>query len=649
MGFMRAGKILHIDLTNEKISHEPTNAYTERFYGGHGINLKILFDRVGPDVDPLSPENLFILGTGPFTGTMIPGTGRTSVAAKSPQSGLMGRSNIGGYWAPELKYAGYDNLIVTGKADNPVYIAIHNDKVELRDAAAFWGMDTYQTQTAIRKELGDPEAQIMCIGPGGENLVKYATIITRLGNGAGRTGMGCVMGSKNLKAIAVRGTKGVKIAEPDRFMELCMETNRILNSDDGYGEIINRKERKSYADIGGSGNNVLGNFLTTSWPEETVLEEGLDALWADYGTQLIGCFNCPVRCMEYYVVPEIGPSVLSCTIYSEMGRGIENKDAMLWFEMSSYCQKYGIDPTSAAGMISWATELYEKGIISERDTDGVSMTVGNREARFGILEKIVKREGFGDILAGSVDEAVNKMGDESAYYMMHVKGIHALHDNFVNHRDLAIALATGNRGDWIQGHWNNQPFDTILEGLPEVEKRWASSIIEEALGKYGLNQSDVTVDAYECKAALMAFHRKLVSVSDMLLNCKWHSTWTLCKAMGIENQARLLSAGEGVDHSVEELFEAAERIHALERAYNAREGLTRQDDKLPKRFFEKPILGYRPDDILDPEKFEKMKDEYYEAMRWDVKTGVPTSQTLKLLGLPDVAEDLENRRMISNA
>ena len=643
MPYMRAGNILNVDLTTGQVKTEPIAPYSERFLGGHGIDLKILYDRVRPEIKPFDPENVLIFGSGPFTGTMVPGSGRTAVGAKSPQTGLMGRANFGGYWSPELKFAGYDHLAITGKATKPVYIAINNDRIEIRDATHLWGMDTYQTPRTIQKDLGDPDVQVVCIGPGGENLVVFATVISELGHGGGKTGMGAVMGSKNLKAVAVRGTKGVKIADPQKFMEACLEADRLLRENPRFAEFSTVGTTNipiQYHD----GSGVLGNYQSTHWAQAE--ESNITKFWEKYGQKKVGCFNCPVQCMEYYFIPEFGPSVASCVMYLDLTWGLQNADTMRWYELNCQCQKYGIDPTSTVGMINWAVELYEKGIINEKDTGGVPMVVGSKEATVGMIEKIVKREGFGNLLASGVDAAVTKIGRDSEDYMIHVKGMPLVHGNRFNFRGSAIASATGNRGDWVAGRtWAPGKIEMLAEGLPEAESQWVLQTFETALKKHGLDASSLTWDSYEGKAALMALQRKLISVTDMLLNCKFHSSW-LMGAIGIELQARLLSAGEGRDWSIEELFKAGERIHALERAYNIREGFTREDDTLPKRFFERPMPGFFPDDILDHKKFEQMKDEYYETMRWDVKTGLPTRETLVDLSLDDVAADLEKRGLL---
>lgn len=643
MQYMRAGNILKVDLTTGKVSKEPTSSYVKNFVGGHGINMKMLYDQVGPEIKAFDPGNCLIFGTGPFTGTMVPGSGRTAVAAKSPQTGFMGRANFGGYWAPELKYAGYDHLVITGKASKPVYIAIDNDRVEILDATNLWGLDTYHTPTAIQKELREPQAQVVCIGQGGEKQVVFATVMSQLGHGGGKTGMGAVMGSKNLKAVAVRGTKGVKIAKPQKFMEVCLEAHKALKEAPRY-EYYSTNGLTDIPHTYAPDAAILGNYQSTVW--DKVSEVDITKFWKEHKYKKVGCFNCPVRCMEYYSVPELGPAITSCVFYIDPTWGLQNADPKLWYEFTCQCQRYGIDPTSTVGMINWATELYEKGIIDEGDTDGVSMVAGSRESTVGMVEKIVKREGFGDLLASGVEKALDKIGRGSEDYMMHVKGIPLVHANRFNLRGSAIAAATGNRGDWVGGRtWTPDTLEEITVDLPEPERHMALFAFEEALEKNGLDTSSLTWDSYEGKAALMALQRKLVSVTDMLLNCKYHTTWSMC-AVGIELQARQLSAGDVRNWSIEELLEASERVHALERSYNYREGFDRTHDDLPKRFFTQSIPGVYPDDVLDREKFERAKDEYYEAMKWDVKTGAPNRDTLVAMGLEDVAADLDKRGLL---
>ena len=248
-----AGKILRIDLTNRKIENEPTSSYVQQYIGGRGVNDRILYEEVSPEVTPLSPENVIAFGCGPLTGTLFPGSGRTQITSISPETGLLGNSNMGGYWAPELKYAGYDHLVIKGKAEKPVYIFIDNDQVEIRDASSLWGKDTYNAQEILRKELDDPEVQILCIGRAGERLINYASIQHFLGDAAGRNGMGAVMGSKNLKAVVVRGTRTLKIGKPEEFLEIVLKAHELLKKSSLYEEYTKHSSGHGQ-DIAGKGD-----------------------------------------------------------------------------------------------------------------------------------------------------------------------------------------------------------------------------------------------------------------------------------------------------------------------------------------------------------------------------------------------------------
>ena len=310
MGNLYGGSLLRVDLSTGEIKKTPTRRYSDLWLGGRGFNTRILYEETDNKTDPLGPDNVILFSVGPFTGTMVPGSGRVEIAAKSPVTGIQGMSNMGGYWGPELKYAGYDSVIVKGAADKPVYISIYNDTVEIRDAAHLSGKDTYQTQDAIRDELGDPEVEVACIGPAGENRIAYASIHTRLGNAAGRTGMGTVMGSKNLKAIAVRGTKGVTLADPERFMELCLEAMEIQKPLLAMG-----KTTDLFANDPPTWALTLGNYEASEWVKQKEVRNGHKPYWEKHknrqGNGITGCFNCQVRCMDYYDHPQKGPLVAS--------------------------------------------------------------------------------------------------------------------------------------------------------------------------------------------------------------------------------------------------------------------------------------------------------------------------------------------------
>ena len=656
MGYMNGGTILRVDLTSGKITKEPTSRYEKLWIGGRGLNARIMYEEVGPDVKPLDPENILMFSVGPFTGTMVPGSGRVEVAAKSPVTGIQGMSNMGGFLGPEIKYAGYDSLIITGKATKPVYIAIDNDDVRIRDASNLQGMDTYDTPVAIRKELGDPDVEVACIGPAGENGVSYATIQTKLGNAAGRTGMGTVMGSKNLKAIAVRGTKGVSIAEPERFVDLCMEAFEVQKPLLSMAQTIDAvsNDPPSWA-------CVLGNYDGSEWEAQKSLKGGHIPFWEKHknkvGDGKIGCFNCQVRCANYYDLPDFGTLIASCNLYASTMWVLKDPDFISWYTYSTKCQRDGVDATSFTRMIAWAMELYEQGKITKKDTDGIELTWGNSDAINRMLDKIVRREGFGDVLASTVKDARDRIGRE-VKEALHIKGVPMGGTNVMNWRPRAIAAAVNPRGgDEYRTRYGS--FDSLGGGdgtshitgmaTPDSwEAKKAMSIVDEITAKKEIKKKNAGLDQfdYQARGSLAALSHKMVAVSDTLGQCRWNTIF-LNIGVSIEFQAEAMSAGKGEKTTIEDLLEAGARVAAQEKAYSLREGLTREQDTLPKRLFNYQMPGAFPDDKIDPEKFEEMKDEYYEAMGWDAETGIPTFKTLEDLQLSDVATDLEKLGKIS--
>ena len=364
-----AGKILRVDLTRKKITIEPTMKYAIDFLGGKGVNAKILFDEVPPEVKPFDPENRIIFGTGPLTGTLAPSAARCNVTTKSPLTGIFGDANVGAYWGPELKFAGYDHIVIYGRSEKPVYLWINNDEVEIRDASHLWGKDTFETQEIIKKELGDPEIQIMCIGPAGEKKVRFANIVTGTSDSASRTGVGAVMGSKNLKAIAVRGTKGINIAKPDEFENICYEIREAIKKSpiwQAFGISMSDAFKMYIA----SGTIAYGNKdprVPPGFDMETFIKK-MDEFTEKYKVRNVGCFSCPLRCQALFHVPGIGSAKLTC----ERWQQALTHSKVLDFEFNLQCfilvQKYGMDLYSATATIAFIIDLFKKGNKTKRDT-----------------------------------------------------------------------------------------------------------------------------------------------------------------------------------------------------------------------------------------------------------------------------------------
>lgn len=636
MSYLYAGSMLFIDLSEGKITRESTKSYSTSFIGGRGINDKLVYDRILPRVNALESGNVIAIGTGPLSGTCVPSSGRLDIMGKSPLTNLWGDSNIGGYFSPELKYAGYDHILITGKAEKPIYLYIENDRVELRDASQIWGRDTYETPILIRKELHNSEIKILCIGPAGENLVRFASVQSELGNGGGRTGMGAVMGSKNLKAIAVRGTKGIKTANPERFLAMAMELHDFIRKSEVSQELSKYGTTMIQSRMAGGGKPYK-NFQTFATYEGSV--KPIDML-TTYFPKKIGCFNCPNRCMEAYNVPGVGSGVISCAFYSELGIVVDNSDLEVCLKNSLYCQQQGIDVGAAGGILAWVMELYERGIITTEDTDGIPMQWGNKEAISRMLEKMVRREGFGDVLADGMVIGAKKIGRGSEEYAMHCKGLPLFTESPLIEKGKALAMAVGARGD----HYRGNP---IIEGsIHRLEHAgMEGEELEAAKEKFYRKAEEIcgtrkgaVPNEYEGKGSMVKYSEDTEAITDSLGICKWATPRQGIDAYTPENQAKILSLGLGEQITTDMLFEAANRMRCLERAFSIREGLTRAQEKLPQRMYE---LVTHDGLSLDLEKVENMITQYYVARGWDAETGVPTRETLKKLGIGYIADDLE--------
>ena len=628
MPYLYAGTILRIDLGSGKISKEPTSLYSESFLGGRGINIKLLHDTIAPGVDPLGPDNVLVFGVGPLGGSCI-SAGRTEVTAKSPETGYLGSSNFGGYFASELKYAGYDHIVLTGKADRPVYLWLNNDLVEIRDAASLWGKDTYEVPGPIRQEIDNPDAKILSIGPAGENLVRYASIQHGHGHGAGRTGMGAVMGSKNLKAIAVNGTKGIELANATGFLALAADAEAELKNDPFWQQVA--REGASRAQ-----DEYVAQVVKEKFPPQY-------GVYQKFKSKRAGCFGCPIQCMDHYQdVEGLGSGVMSCEMYDAWVYGVKCYDEFTSLECGILSQRFGLDALSAAAIIQWLMVLHENGVITAADTDGIAMEWGEPAAIRTMFKKIVFREGIGDILAEGLVFAATEIGRGSEEYANQVKGQPMIPmqipEDDAGSRTLSLAAAVGPRGGDALRTYTGEPEHTAASS-PDALARHKDILRVEAKG---ITNVDSALDqaSYDDKAGIVAYYEDAVLISDMLSTCKWMYRWSYGVWPG-GLLASLFSAGSGIETDVQDLFEYAGKIRTLERAYEAGEGLTREHDTLPSKAFGVARDGGTIEgDLLDPARFEEMKTQYYDLRGWDPQTGVPTQETLRGLGLHDVADAL---------
>jgi aldehyde:ferredoxin oxidoreductase len=644
MGHLRAGKILRVNLTTGEVKTEPTELYTELFFGGKAVNTKILYDETGPETQPFDPENVLAIATGPLTGTACPGTGRIDFSTKSPETGILGSASMGGYFGPELKYAGYDNLIVTGKADKPVYLAIDNDTVEIKDGAGVWGKSTYQTQEIIKKELDNPEVQIVCIGPAGENKIVFSIVQHGLTNAASRTGLGAVMGSKNLKAIAVKGSKGIPIAEPKEFLAYAQEMQQAIMATDQHAEWSKVGVMKLidyyYNGDFGPVKNAQSYVWDKEWQNTKFCEK--------FSYKRYGCFNCPVHCMEAYNVDGVGVGAMSCQPYLEITSKIGNHDIGQGVRYMLYCQKMGIENITFSSCVAWLMELRQRGIITDKDTDGIPMEWGNIDSVLKLAEKVVKKEGIGALLTDGLIPAAKKLGRGSEYYALATKKLpkYGLNQNSFRGQGLATAIAP--RGDYVR----TTPDYEVCSGLvghmgedEQTEKEYREYYDEQIEELTGTRES-AKVTAYVGKAKMTAYSADHNNACDQSMVCKWLTPF-FDMPLGIPVQAKFLSLGFGRDIEGQDLLDASQRCDLLVRSYNCREYVRREDDSLPERYFKEPIpSGIYKDTKFDRKEFEKMKDEYYDLRGWSKETGVPTRETLEKAKLKYVADDLEKRGVL---
>ncbi len=621
---MRKQRIAYIDLTTGRIEKRGIPESLRRLYlGGRGLDIYLLYNHVKPGCDPLSPDNVFVVSAGLLGGTPAPSSSRFHCGAKSPLTGFIGSSNSGGFFAPELRYAGFDHLVIKGASSKPVYLWVHDGEIEICDASHIWGKDTFVTQQMIREELGDEQVKSICIGQAGENLVRFANVRTGLKNAAGRTGMGAVMGSKKLKAIAARGTLGVEIAHPEEALRLYQEKARKALRSKATRAIQEYGTMVVFNTSNTAGQIRVRNFQTNTLDHAESLEP--ENMHDNFSIGMAGCFACPIHCRHKYIVPE-GPYKGVYTEgpeYTTLGSfgtefGIRRLETVL--RGNHLANMYGFDTLEFGSMASWAIELYEKGLIDDQVTGGLKLEWDNDEVIFELVDQVVFRRGLGDILAEGPERAIQKLGEETRYYNINIKGMSNLHSDERSIPSFALGIGTATRG---ADHLRSRPVVDLFNLPPEVLKQ-----------HYGF---DVVNDysAYETKGKVIWWHETYNPVTDSLGMCRIETITFSLHRLGYQDYVELIRAITGLEFTPEELQQIGERIYTLERLFNIREGASRKDDYPPERYFIEPTPAGLPKNRgkkLDREKYDQMLDENYEMHGWD-KNGVPRPETLKKLGL----------------
>jgi len=561
--------------------------------------------------DPLGPNNKLIIAVGPCNGTLVPGSARCTVAAKSPLSGLIGDSNAGGAFGAELKYAGYDLVIIEGKAKRLSYLWINDDEIQLKDAGHLQGKTTSETRRTIERDCSEPGVCVLSIGPAGENLVKFACIISGVARAHGRCGLGAVMGSKNLKAIVVRGSKGVKVADSDALenavqdmYQIYHENKEFYNGMTTYGTL---RLILNYNKLG-----ILPTMNYQSGIFEHIEKLSHEYFRSSYVTTMNACFSCPIGCNAQWVIDKEpylatygeGLELMQLEMF---GPRLGNKNLNAVLKMHVAANELGMDAADLSGVLGFAFECFEKGILTKQDTDGLKLEWGNYEDALKLIENVAYKKGLGAILAEGLKQASKKIGRGSEKYALHVKGL-----------SLDTLDPRGLKG-WGLG------YAISSRGADHCRHLFASELLE---------MDRLTIEG---KAEGVVWHENVRAFQNSLEICEFCTYYS--KMISPELLAKFYNAVTGINIRIEELITTGERIINLARAFNVREGLTRKDDILPDRFLKIPM----PDGASKGEVVElrPMVDKYYELRGWDKKTGFQTKKKLLELGLKDVARDLQ--------
>ncbi len=652
MRYGETGYYLEVDLSCNSIERVETDPNDTRLYlGGLGTNAKILWEKVRPEVEAFSPENLILFGPGLFVGTPAIGANRTIISSISPQTGLMAFSMMGGFWGPELKYSGFDKVIVKGKAQDLVYLWIHDGTAEIRDARHLRGMSTYETMAAIKKELKDPKAQVLAIGLAGENRVYFASVEASKSSSS-RLGLGAVMGAKNLKAVVASGRGDIPIAHPEEFfsfshMVLQKIKERFQNPIKGV-QPINAyfgapQEMAVDDEAWHTANFAWGNARYRRkdfWNEE--IEKSWSETMRKAKKRLISCYNCPNKCSAIIQLPEFPSYVMKCFSKLTYVMAAMVDDLEFGFKIASKAQHYGLDGYSTPQVMAFALELYEAGILTDKEMEGMPR---DKEGRFfWLLDKIARREGIGDILANGVYWAARQIGNGAEAFD---------HNTIKKHEQIPIKLgvvnpiyflmwATGEKANitQIEGQIPQHPLKK--EEREEFVKDWIQipKGKEERFKRFVLEWGEPGTQfpfyppkdlVYE----LVEWQENMHYIDDSLGLCAGLSSFAYKPPYHIHNLPELIYYSTGLEYTEDELWKTAERIRNLVRSNNIRRGLRRKDERPPEDHWKRRFPEYEEELLLG----------YYRYRGWN-EEGIPTREKLLELGLHYVLEDFEQRGVL---
>jgi len=615
------GRVLRVDLTQGRIDVETLDdAFYRRYLGGWGTIAHCLLREVPPGADPLGPANRLVFATGVVTGLPLSGAARHAVGAKSPLTGGFGAAEVGGFWGTELKRAGVDAIVVEGRAPRPVYLWVHDGQADLRDAAHLWGLETKECEARLREELGDARIRVACIGPGGENLVRYACIMNDLKDAAGRTGLGAVMGSKNLKAIAVRGTGRITPADPETIQRLAKWfASKVEELAYGWHTLGTGAAMPTFEL---TGNLPVRNFRDGGFPVEKISPETIrDTIRIG----MDGCFACAIRCKKVVKVDEpypVDPAYggPEYETLAALGSACGVDDLIAIAKANERCNAYTVDTISAGMAIAFAMECCERGLLSPEEVGGLDLRFGNAEAMLALVEQIARRQGLGDFLAEGVRRMAERIGRGSEAFAMHVKGQeYPMHEPRLK-RALALGYAISPTG----ADHNHSLHDTALE---------KEGLALQNLRELGVLEPMPLDDLGPAKVRATWVH---------ILDQIAQNSAVLCDFVpwSFSQRAEIVRAATGWNFTLFEWMKAGERVLNLARLFNAREGFTAADDWLPLRSFQPATSGPLAHTAVDPARLGEALGTLYRVAGWDPHTGWPTRGRLEELGLEWAVEYL---------
>ncbi|MDO8472638.1 MAG: aldehyde ferredoxin oxidoreductase family protein [Dehalococcoidia bacterium] len=606
-------RLLRVDLTRGNISEEVLDgAFCRQYIGGAGFVIYHLWKELPPGVDPLGPQNKLVFAAGPVTGVSLPGSGRHCVGAKSPLTGGIAKSEAGEFWGSELRRAGYDVVIIEGKAERPVYLWINDGVATLRDARHLWGKTTKETQLSIRQELGDDKVRVAMIGPAGEKLVRYACIMHGLFDAAGRGGLGAVMGSKNLKAVAVRGHQVPSVADPESLnihRKWLLDNMDLVRAFKDFGTGVAMVSGEA------AGNLPVRNWRDGLFPGVTAISS--QTIRDTFRIGMEGCFACPVRCKKVVKVegpnavdPDYGGPEYEGQAVFGSNCGIDSLKAVL--KANELCNAFGLDVLSTGGTIAFAMECFERKLITEEDTGGLALKFGDYDAMLRAVELIARREGFGDLLAEGTARVAKKIGKGASDFAMHVKGLEpGMHDPR-RQAGFGVGYMVNPHG---ADHCCNLPDHSYSSAIPFHELR-----------PLGLLEPLPALDTSPRKVLLL----KTLQGKNIIRDCL-----SICMFIpyDLHQMAAITAAVTGWDTAAAEQLRVAERILTVARLFNVREGFTDTDDELPLRYYQPKTDGVLSKTGLDRSNQENAKRYYYNLMGWDRNTGVPSPEKVLELGI----------------